>query len=791
MEFLSGRVRERFQNIFRLTLAFDRKWLKLGAGVLLSLLILKLAAFLIPLPKAGLFRPSATLVFDADGKLLRAFTAEDGSWRFRTTLDQISPVLKEFLIAYEDASFYWHPGVNPLALLRAYRQNQAAGRIVSGGSTITMQIARMMEPKARTWFHKLIEIGRALQLEQRYGKQRLLEIYFNIAPYGGNIEGVAAASWLYFGKEPTQLSYAEAALLAALPNSPTRLRPDLHPERARQARDKVLRIVYRKGIISKREYEEALAEPVPNARQELPFIAPQFCQEMLVKNPGKPRIYSTLKLDTQLLAERLLRDHLKGLVAQGITNGAIIVIDNQRRELLAAVGSADFFNTAAQGQVNGYRAARSPGSALKPFVYALGFEKGVISPQHYLEDVPIDFKGGYAPENFDKKFNGAVSAREALGRSLNVPAINVLLMLGEENGIYPMLRRINLSTLAEDDRYGLTIALGGCETTLIELASLYSALANGGVYQLPKLTKDQADNLPVRLFSPGAAYLVTEILAEIRRPDLPTCWEFTSLPKIAWKTGTSYGYRDAWSIGYNPRYTLGVWIGNFAGDGRPGLIGAEVAAPLLFDIFNKVDHGKGGWFTKPATVDTRQVCAVSGQQPGRYCENLVTESYLTDRSPDRECQFHRGYLVDPRSGYRLPPHYYSLTKNAVEKTYIQWPPRIAAWMEANGYPVERIPQLIPDWQRLQPGQAPIIRSPSAEYVYHLREGIAAEFQKICLEAAAANDVHKLYWFIDGQLLGAVYPGEKLFYLPVPGNHRLICQDDQGRSAELRLVVRED
>ena len=790
MELQLRQVRKWLWDRIRYTRYLDQRWLRTGLWVSIFLLTLKLTAFLIPIPKGGLFRPSSTLVFGADGELLRAFTAVDGSWRIRTTLDQISPVLQRFLIAYEDSSFYWHPGVNPLAIIRAYRQNKAAGRIVSGGSTITMQIARMMEPKARTWIHKIIETGRAVQLEQRYGKRRLLEIYFNIAPYGGNIEGVAAASWLYFGKEPTRLSYAEAALLAALPNSPTRLRPDLHPGRARQARDKVLKIVYRKGLISKREYEEALAEPVPAARQELPFLAPQFCQELLDQNPGKPRIYSTLNIRTQLLAERLVRDHLKGLASQGITNGAVVVIDNRKHELLAAVGSADFFNAVAQGQVNGYRAARSPGSALKPFVYALGFEKGVITPQHYLEDVPIDFKGGYAPENFDKKFNGAVPVREALARSLNVPAINVLLMLGEEDGLYPMLSRIGLSTLAGDDRYGLTIALGGCEVTLLELACLYSALANGGVYQFPKLIKDQAENLPVRLFSPGAAYLVTEILTELRRPDLPTCWEFTSLPKIAWKTGTSYGYRDAWSVGYNKRYTIGVWIGNFAGDGRPGLVGAEVAAPLLFDIFNEVDTGKGGWFSQPATVGTRKVCAVSGQVPGEYCEKLVTESYLTDRSPDQKCSFHQAYLVDPQSGYRLPPHYYSLAKNGVEKTYIKWPPRIAAWREANGYPVERIPSLIPDWQRLQPGQAPIIRSPSENYVYQLREGIAKEFQKICLEAAAANDVHKLYWFIDGKLLGTVYPGEKLFYIPVPGNHRLVCQDDQGRSAEMRLVVME-
>lgn len=768
----------------------ERKWQRIGAWLLLSFFCLKILAFLIPIPKSGLFRPSSTLVFDRDGQLLRAFTAADDSWRIRTSYDQISPVLRKFLIAYEDQSFYWHQGFNPLAIIRAYRQNKKSGRIVSGGSTITMQIARMMEPKSRTWFHKVIEVGRAVQLEQRYSKRRLLEIYFNIAPYGGNIEGVAAASWLYFGKEPTRLSYGEAALLAALPNSPTWLRPDVHPERARQARDKVLNIVYQKGIISKREYEEALAEAIPGARQELPFLAPQFCWEMITKYPGQPRIFTTLKLRNQQLAETLLRDYLKGLAVQGITNGAVVIIDNKSKELLAAVGSGDFFNKTAQGQVNGYRAPRSPGSALKPFVYGLGFENGVITPQHYLEDVPIDFSGGYAPENFDKQFNGAVSAREALGRSLNVPAINVLLMLGQENGLYPMLRRINLSTVAEDDHYGLTIALGGCETTLIELTALYSALANGGVFQSPKLSKEQAENLPIRLFSPGAAYLVTEILSEIRRPDLPTCWEFTSLPKIAWKTGTSYGYRDAWSIGYNPRYSIGVWIGNFSGEGRPGLVGAEVAAPLLFDLFNKVDSGEPGWFATPATVDTRPVCAVSGEKPGQYCENIVTESYLTDCSPDRECRFHQAYLVDPRTGYRLPPHYHSLKGTAVEKTYLKWPPRIGAWREANGYPVERIPRLIPDWQLLQPGQAPIIRSPSESYVYQLREGIAPEFQKICLEAAAANDVHKLYWFMDGQLLGTVAPGEKIFYHPVPGDHRLICQDDQGRSAEMRLMIVE-
>jgi penicillin-binding protein 1C len=766
----------------------NKRWRKVCSYLIGTFLLLELLAFAIPLPRA-LFRPSATLIFDREGKLLRAFTADDDMWRIRTPLNQISPVLRQFLIAYEDRWFYWHRGFNPVALVRAFRQNLAEGRVVSGGSTLTMQIARMMEPKSRNWSNKVIEILRALQLELRFSKGRLLEIYFNIAPYGGNIEGVAAASWLYFGKEPTQLSYGEAALLAALPNSPTELRPDLYPGRAKKARDKVLGIVYRRGLITRKDYLEALVEEVPKGRQELPFAAPHFCQELKQNYPGEPRIYSTLNLRIQQMSEDLLKAQVKRLRSEEISNGAVVVLDNRTHELLAAVGSADFFDRTARGQVNGVLAPRSPGSALKPFVYALAFENGLITPQHYLEDVPIDFRGGYAPENYDRKFNGIVSAREALERSLNVPAINVLQMLGE-NGLYELLRRVEFSTITRENHYGLTIALGGCEVTLMELTVLYSALACEGVYQFPKIRRDQAEKLPITLFSPGATYLVTDILSGIRRPDLPACWEFTSLPRIAWKTGTSYAHRDAWSIGYNPLYTVGVWAGNFSGEGRPALVGAEVAAPLLFDIFNKVNGNRQSWFIQPPMVDLRQVCAVSGQTPGQYCQTLVTELYLMDRSPDQECVFHQAYLMDAQTGYRLPPHYSTAFRKSIEKVYTKWPPRVAAWYEGNGYPVERIPSLLPEWQQLQPGQAPVIRSPSPDYVYQLREGVAAQFQKICLEAAAANDVHKLYWFVDGKLLGTVPPGGKLFFLPVAGLHQLVCQDDQGRSAELRLEVRE-
>ena len=762
---------------------------KIGRYLFIAFIVFELAVWLIPLPYHKLFPPSSTLVFDRDQKLMYAFMSRDDMWRIRTSLDRISPVLQKFLVNYEDRWFYWHPGVNPMAIARAFRENSKKGRVVSGGSTLTMQIARIMEPKNRIWYNKLVEVFRAFQLEQRYSKRKLLEIYFNIAPYGGNIEGVAAASWMYFGKEPSQLSCGEAALLAVLPNSPTRLRPDVHPRRARQARDHLLRYVYRRGLIKDREFNEALGEEVPGARLPWPEVAPHFCYEMRRRYPDEARIISTIRLNTQILAEEMLRIHVRKLRPEGITNGAVVALNNKTHELLAAAGSADFKNSRDQGQVNGFLAPRSPGSALKPFVYGLGVDRGLITPQHYMEDVPVDFSG-YCPENYDRINNGLVSARAALERSLNIPAINLLADLGDD-GLYDLLRRAGCSTITPEDHYGLTIAVGGCEVNLLELSALYSGLANGGHYTFPKLTRKQAYVPTVKLFSPGAAYIITDILTEVSRPDLPACWEFTSLPKVAWKTGTSYGHRDAWSIGYNPQYTIGVWIGNFNGVGRPGLAGAEAAAPLLFELFNKIKEKTASeWFEQPPETDSREVCALSGMVPGPFCKSLVRELYLTNASPDEPCTFHQETLVDTATGYRLPPHYSSMSRNTRSMIYVKLPPRIASWFERNGRFIDRLPPLLPEWQQLAPGQAPVIRSPLANYEYQLRPGVDFEFQKICLDAAAANDVGKLYWFIDGIFFGSVEPGGKLFYRPEPGRRQIVCQDDQGRSAMVWLVIKE-
>lgn len=794
----SNRCWQRFREKFAAVIAsrvkpvfaklLEKRWLVALLTVVFAVdLILHVLFYVFPLPLAEIERPSATLVFDVNGRLLHTFTSSDEMWRFQTPLQQISPALQKYLLTYEDRWFYWHPGINPLAIARAMVQNLYAGSVISGGSTLTMQIARMIEPKDRTMKNKLVESFRALQLEHFYTKKQLLEIYFNIAPYGGNIEGAAAASWMYFGKEPAQLSYAEAALLAALPNNPSYLRPDVHPEAARVARDKVLLRMVQHGVLTQIDYAEALKEPVPERRRDWPFIAPHLSTRLHLAEPQRSRIYSTLDINTQQLAEKLLRAHVNSLRSAGITNGAVVVIDNRTHELKAMVGSRDFFDKANSGQVNGALAPRSPGSALKPFLYALGIAQGVITPAAYLEDVPINYNG-YAPENYDRQCSGIVTVKDALERSLNIPAVNLNAALQTKENLYDLLKKAGVSTIHDADDYGLSLTLGGCEVNLLELSGLYSSFATGGkLYQTREL-RDAKEREPIELFDAGTSFIITEILSEVRRPDLPTVWEFTSLPRVSWKTGTSYGHRDAWSIGYNPLYTIGVWIGNFNGEGAAALVGAEAAAPLLFDLMTDLSRNKRfKWFQRPTNVEEREVCSVSGQLPTENCTSLVNEYYLIDRSPTGLCEFHKSVLVDQTTGYRLPPGY--KTDHPVKKvTYVKWPQQVATWRMQNGYDVFQLPELDPNYQRQIAGKAPLIQSPVENVTYFYREGVQKEYQKIAFTASVSNDVQRIYWFLDGKMIGSVKPGEKFFYLPEVGKHKVICQDDLGRMQEIELVV---
>ncbi|MBD3180731.1 penicillin-binding protein 1C [Candidatus Poribacteria bacterium] len=775
--------------------------ISLSAFILLILLLLTIQ-ILFPLPVNKLHAPASVSVYDQNNKLLRAFTASDSMWRIYSEIDDISPRLSMAVINYEDRFFRYHLGINPVSIIRAALTNIKVRRIVCGGSTITMQVARMMEPKPRTFKNKLIEAIRAFQLEISYNKDEILNFYFNMAPYGGNIVGSAAASYFYFNKDQKSLSLGEAALLAAIPNSPTVLRPDAPKSMAEKGRKKVLKRLLDKKKINVSQYEEALAEPIPDKRYPMPFKAPHLARDLKAMYPGFSKIITTIDHNIQIMARDILKDHLIPLKKHGITNGSVVVMDTKTRKVLALVGSADFFDKSSCGQVNGAISPRSPGSALKPFAYALALDRGLISPESVLSDVPVDYSG-YKPVNYDGQFRGIVTARDALRFSLNVPAVNLVAQIkqmqpvytGEveySNDIYSFLKNAGVSTLTKPvEHYGLSIILGGCGIKLLEMTNLYAGLANMGEFAPYCLRIDDTKNThKTLLLSKGAAFIITEMLAEVKRPDLPACWESAvNLPKVAWKTGTSYGHKDAWSIGYSPQFTIGVWIGNFKPVGSPAIVGAEAAAPVLFDLFNALSkQRKSTWYTQPLKVNRRDVCTLSGMVMSEHCPHGKGEYYIPGVSPGEKCSIHQVFAIDKETGARLCSHC-RIGRDYEMKVFELWPPRIATWLERSGMAVDNIPEHFPGCTSLIAGSGPVIHSPSANCEYTIRPGVDIEYQKILLEASVSNDTDKIFWFLDSEMIYHGTPVEKVFLKPVPGKHSLICMDDQGRSSEMTLVIK--
>ena len=753
---------------------------------LVGFLVLNL---LFPLPMDRLHPPASTIVLDRDGNLMRAFLAPDEMWRINVRADEVAPSLRQAVLAYEDRRFYWHAGIDLIAVARAMAANVRAGHVVQGGSTLTMQVARMMEPKPRTLANKAIEAFRAWQLELRYSKEEILTLYFNMAPYGGNLVGAGAASYFYFDKHPDQLSRGEAALLAATPNNPNRYRPDLNEAAAREARAKVLSLLAEQGEITPAARDESAAEPVPVQRFDLPFLAPHLAVQLAGQYVDAQRLTTTIDADLQARVERMLYDHLKPWRGQGITNGAVVVIDNETQAVLALAGSRAFWDEAAQGQVNAATAPRSPGSTLKPFIYALALDRGLIAPQTLLYDVPVDFSG-YQPENYDRTYSGVVHAEEALIRSLNVPAVNLAARL-HDDGIYQFLKEAHVSTLTEPSHhYGLSLILGGCEVTLLDLTNLYAGLANGGRFRPYRLLQSDPVIEGEALLDPGAAFIISEILSKLRRPELPAVWEWSrDMPKVAWKTGTSYGHRDAWSIGFTPRYTVGVWIGNMDGKGAPALVGAETAAPLLFVLFNHLEsHTDQRWFHQPARVETRRICSLSGGLATPRCPTTRSEFFVLGHSPVKPCDLHRLIMIDNETGHRLCSHCRQ-GRDYKERVVAHWPAEIAVWLEKNGYPLDDIPEHFPGCNRVAEGDPPVIRSPQPNAEYRLRTGVPAEFQKILLDASVSNQTSEIYWFANGDLLYSGPPTGRVFFTPTTGTHTLLCMDDEGRSSEVEITIR--
>ncbi|NML66455.1 penicillin-binding protein 1C [Hymenobacter sp. RP-2-7] len=791
---------------------------------------LLLLDWLLPLPPAPQYSP---LVLAQDGSALHAYLNPTQKWRLKTELAEITPALQTAIIEKEDRYFRYHPGVNPLAVVQAAGRNLLGRGRTTGASTITMQVARLLEPKSRTWPHKLFEMARAVQLEAHYSKAEILQLYLNLVPYGSNIEGVKSAALLYFQQPPDYLSLAQTVTLAIIPNRPGGLVLGRDNAAIVRERNRWLRYFGQHYLFPAQDVADALAEPLDAHRHPAPTLAPHLARRLVLAHPGQALIRSTLRPASQARAEDLARNYVRRLATLGITQAAVLVVRNRTRAVEAYVGSADFADAGALGQVDGVRAVRSPGSTLKPLLYGLAFDRGLATPKTVLPDVPANFQG-FRPENFDKRCQGQVTAERALTYSLNIPAVRLLSEVGVDN-FTATLRQAHFRQVAHDaPRLGLSTILGGCGATLEELTGLYAALADGGRYRELKVVSPSAGDLtpgpsppgegshgsavvnkrpaPLSrrggagggvarrgrvLLSEGAAFLITDILAQRTRPDLPLDAAATRhLPRIAWKTGTSYGRRDAWSIGYNQEYTIGVWLGNFDGRGSPALTGADVASPLLFALFNTLSYNTPAtWYAPPASVDFRLVCAATGQVPGAHCPDQLLDYYLLGASGGQRCQHQQEVLVSadgamcycracvPATGFR-------------RALYPRLPPEVLAFRESQGLPTRRLPPHNPACRLVQAsateagaGAAPAlaITSPAAHAEYVLSAG---EPQRLLLSCAAPAEVRQVYWYVNDRFVQAAPAAGRVFFRPPLGEVKISCADDHGRNVDVRVLVRQ-
>ncbi|WP_375447471.1 penicillin-binding protein 1C [uncultured Fibrella sp.] len=777
-----------------------RRWLQVLLGTLLGLFLLDR---LFPPPTQVAY---STLVTAADGTTLHAFLNREDKWRMYATLDEITPRLRQVILQKEDRWFYWHPGLNPVAMLRAAGRNLLSGRRTSGASTITMQVVRLLEPRPRTYLSKLIEVVRAVQLEAHLSKDEILQLYLNLIPYGGNVEGIKSASLIFFGKPPQLLSLAEVTTLAIIPNRPSSLRLGQNNAAIVQARNGWLRRLVQSGTFTAKAVQDALAEPLDAQRRPAPNQAPHLSLRLKIEQPDEPVIVSTLQPAVQGATERLVRQYVDRVRGQNIHNAAVLVINNQTGAVEAYVGSADFANSFDGGQVDGVKAVRSPGSALKPLLYALAFDRGLITPKAKLNDVPTNFgtsSGSYEPDNYDRHFNGPVTAEFALANSLNIPAVKLLRDISTP-AFVGTLRQAGFQTVQKQaDDLGLSMILGGCGVTLEEITQAYTAFANGGEIRQAVFVADASVGggpqytTSKTIFSPEAAFLVTNTLTQITRPDLPNNFDNSyRLPRIAWKTGTSYGRRDAWSIGYNRHYTVGVWVGNFSGVGVPDLSGANTATPLLFQVFNAIDYNTPtGWFRPPlgGKLASRQVCSESGDVPERTCEGRAVDYYIMGVSRASRCQ-HQTTVWTNAAGtlsycaHCRPTGIDSLSR-PVARLYPNLAPEVVAWYAASNRPYAAIPLHNPACERVfGTGVAPLITSLNQNSTYFINPKKPADMALVC---QVANDVQRVYWYLNEKLYRATKPTETLFFTPTPGALTVACADDKGRVSRVRVLIRRE
>lgn len=735
-------------------------------GACLGGALLAVAWQCVPPPERWLApAPATTVIADRDGRPLRVLLAEDGLDRRPIPLSEMGPWIGPAIIAAEDGRFYRHPGVDLLAIGRAFFQNISRGRVFSGASTLSTQVVRLVQPRRRTYAAKAIEALMALKMERALSKDRILEEYLNRAPFGGLCVGVQAAARRYFGCDARDLTLGEAALLAGLPQSPARLRPDRHLDRALRRRDYVLERMARRGFITEEQRAAALAQPIAIERRRYPLEAPHFAEAARAALPrARPGGLWRTTLDSELQrrTEDALRRQVAALAGDGVRGGAAVVIEAETGAVRALVGSPDF-TRAPDGLVDATRARRSAGSTLKPLLFALAFDEGRLTPKTVLADVPRVYPD-YAPENFDGAFRGLVTARDALLDSLNMPALDLAREIGVAR-FHRVLLEFGLRTLDRPTAsYGLGLALGNGEVTLLDLAGAYATLARGGVTRpLRWFEQNTPPSDGAAVVSEAAAWLVADILGDPERaaPNRGPASEVRA-PRMAWKTGTSSGFRDAWTVAWNPEYVVAVWLGNPDGSASPALVGGTAAAPVAVDILSGLyPTGEGPWFARPAEIEEREVCAVSGRACGEHCGARALDWAIAGVSRREVCPVHRRVMRDGE-----------------ETIAEQWPDEIAAFLARMKADTAA---------RFVAARAPRIVSPRPGAAYR-RWTLAGNDQPGLPLIAEAHADERVWWFVDGQLLGASRAGDPLWWSAGPGRHRLVCADAAGRRSGIEIVV---
>ena len=708
----------------------------------------------------------STVVFDKQGRLLGAQIADDDQWRF-PLIDSIPGKYEKALLSFEDKRFYHHPGVDILSICRAVKTNIKAKKIVSGASTITMQLMRLSRDKnSRSLGQKIIESYLAIIYTAKYDKETILKYYASHAPFGGNVVGVETAAWRYFGREVYDLSWAEAATLAVLPNSPALIHPGKNRKFLKAKRDRLLSNLLDEGIIDSMEYELGLAEALPAAPKPLPNLASHYLEKCKSENEGTSKFVSSIDYHVQKNVVELVKMHEDFNVAKGIKNASVVIRDNKSGEILCYVGNTDGDQKTRYNDMAS--TPRSTGSILKPLLYACSLEDGLIGPKQLLSDVPIQLDG-FQPKNYDKNFRGLVPADLALSKSLNIPFVLMLQEYGVDRFIH-RLRELGFSTIDKSaDHYGLSLILGGAEITLEELTSCYSSI--GRVINEMDLQS---------IVHPATAYHMMEAMTGLKRPDEDMYWEsFSSSKSLAWKTGTSFGNRDAWAIAVCPKYTIGVWVGNSDGEAKPDIIGSSLAGPLLFDVVQSLE-GVTEFVEPIKQMEEYLVCKKSGMKAGHNCLDTEIQFLSPSLGQINNCAFHLRVFMDTSSTYLVNKDCY---ENSIDTSWFVVSPKEAMFLKSFDPTYRPLPSRHPACSFIEERQYMDIVYPQERSSFAIPNNLKNEKESIICEVAHQVPNSRIYWHLDDKYLGMTQEFHKISIESGIGRHRLYVIDETGRYDE--------